>query len=239
MWRADCCMSSRRALARFNALLAAACRPVALAQPGLSGPTAQVPAAGMPAPALCHAISQTAAKQVSRLRGRLAVAGICNSAAADPKNAQPAGLRSAQHAQRGRNQRHGSQLMAGHQRALSTSATSAATAPAAAVAAAAVPSGAAAASGSAPADGGGPAWRRPSEPQRLWDQPNDKRRLLVYYSDQYRVVSSAALMWAEFWAKSRTHISHSRSLCSISTLAGLWHALRRTKTQKNTQTIAV
>ena len=38
-----------------------------------------------------------------------------------------------------------------------------------------------------------PSWRRPSEPQRPWDQPSDKRRLLVYYSDHYEVVSWAAV----------------------------------------------
>lgn len=34
-----------------------------------------------------------------------------------------------------------------------------------------------------------PVWRRPSEPPRAWDQPEDRRRLVVFYSDQYRVVS--------------------------------------------------
>jgi hypothetical protein len=35
-----------------------------------------------------------------------------------------------------------------------------------------------------------PPWRCPSEPQRRWDQPSDKRRLLVYYSDHYQVVGT-------------------------------------------------
>ena len=44
-----------------------------------------------------------------------------------------------------------------------------------------------------PGHGQEPSWRQPSEPQRPWDQPSDKHRLLVFYSDHYEVVSCAAV----------------------------------------------
>lgn len=38
------------------------------------------------------------------------------------------------------------------------------------------------------AEPGGASWRVPSEKERPWDRPEDKSKLLVFYSDHYEVV---------------------------------------------------
>lgn len=72
-----------------------------------------------------------------------------------------------------------------------------------------------------------PMWRRPSEPARPWDQPQDKRRLLVFYSDHFHVVRPCCRPY--FHSKSHAPLQ-SASPCGTSrrTSGGCWRSTRTT-----------